>query len=175
MCQLPRSHANSPDGATYDIGQIAWDFGELATYKMEFGYCIGVSHGGSPSMKSATTKGVARAFHNALFVDAETQRHFGEPKTAARKNDVRSMRRVLPEMRLDQPYFDRQAHPSKFSLLDKKTKLAIVGLFVPRRREETARPGNRKASPSQAADSLPVAQIANRKRWITIQASAGRR
>jgi hypothetical protein len=110
VCELPRSYANAPNGVTYDIGQIAWDFGELATYRMEFGYCIAIIHGGIPAMKSATKKGVARAFHNA---------YLSMPK--------RTSTLEMPQ------------RPTASMTFATCVKLAVVGLFVPRKKPPVKR------------------------------------
>jgi hypothetical protein len=130
VCELPRLKANSPNDATYDVGQLAWDFGELARYEVEFSYCIALIHGWAPSMPGVTPNMIARAFHNALFVDFRTAEMFGKPKTRERVYDLNHTKKTLPKMKLDKPYFRENANPHNFCIVNKKHKLAVVGLHV---------------------------------------------
>jgi hypothetical protein len=126
VCQFPRMKWTSPNQSTYDIGQIAWDFGSLKTYGVESGYCIVVLHGGLVDMPSVTEAGIARSFHNAMFTDYMSAKQWGYLKyaqqPAASKRECKLLKRWASASRTI------ATNPYGFCKLFKAERLAVVGL-----------------------------------------------
>jgi len=117
---------NSPKSATYDVGQIVYDYYDLSKYDLNYAYCIALVHGAISSIPEATAKGVARSFHNALFTDFQSAREWGDMKFS--RLELRTYR----DMGLDKPYCERAANPNNFCRLYRREKLAVVGICVNR-------------------------------------------
>lgn len=130
VCQFPRMKWPSPNQSTYDVGQIAWDFGALKTYEVESGYCIVVLHGGLVDMPTVTEAGIARAFHNAMFTDYTSAKTWGYLKYAQQPAASRRVMEIIEEMGFGKPYYSEEANPHGFCKLFKPEKLAVIGLSI---------------------------------------------
>lgn len=130
VCQFPRMKWTSPNDSTYDVGQIASDFGALRTYAVESGYCMVVLHGGLVDMPSVTELGIARSFHNAMFADYMAAKHWGYLKYAKQYAKDKHQMQLIEDMGFGKPYFSEKANPRSFCKLFKKERLAVVGLSI---------------------------------------------
>lgn len=139
VCQFPRIKSTSPRMGTYDVGQLAWDFGSLRDYSLNFAYCVVVLHGPFVEAKEIDDRTIERWFHNAMYADFQASMLWGhynkklnnDPARRANKKwyDIeRNFQiRSIKQMRFDKPY-KRTSTPANFCRLYSAQRLAVIGL-----------------------------------------------
>lgn len=125
VVQLPRLKNTSPENSLHDIVEIAWDYLDLKCKYVDASYCLIVLDGALVETDNATSKNVARHFHNAMFVDFQTVCQFGKRRIPHWK----LMRETIAEMGFDRPY-GSGAKSKDFCYLDKNIKFAAIGICV---------------------------------------------
>jgi len=130
ICELPRMKWNDANSSTYDVGQLAWDYKALSTYKMDSAYCVAVLHGALVEMPTATPLGIMRMFHNALFTDFQVAKSWGWAKYKNQSAIGRREIETISDMGLDKPFYRPKANPNNFCRLYKEQKLAVVGFSI---------------------------------------------
>lgn len=142
VCEFPRSKNNDGLGVTYDIGQIAWDFGALKGYqKLDSAYCIIVLYGGIPTIPKITAKAVERLFHNAMYADFQHALKWGIYNKHLKEGVKRKQNPwfeqgrkfqvdTIKKMGMSEPYRKGSASKLNFSRLYPKEKIAVLGIHV---------------------------------------------
>jgi hypothetical protein len=130
VCEFPRMKWTSPNQSTYDVGQIAWDFGALKKYSLNSGYCIVILHGGLVDMPGATGPGIMRSFHNMMFTDYMATKTWGYLKYSKISAPERHEMEIVEEMGFGKPFNIAKANLNNFCRLYRKEKLAVVGISV---------------------------------------------
>jgi len=135
VCQFPRMRNNSPKMGTYDVGQLAWDFGSLRDYNLDFAYCVIALHGPFVEANEIDDQTVERWFHNAMYADFQASMLWGYlnkklkngPTRRTNKWDRNFEIRSIRQMGFDVP-FRRKAKPDNFCRLYSAQRLAVIGL-----------------------------------------------
>lgn len=138
VCQFPRMKSRSPRGSTYDIGQIAWDFGSLKDYKLNFAYCVIVLHGPFAEANGVDERTMERWFHNAMYADFRSSMLWGHYNKKLNNDPARSGNkywydlernfqiRSITQMGFDAPY--RNHKLDNFCKVYPAQRLSVIGI-----------------------------------------------
>lgn len=130
VMEFPRLKNTSPWVTLYDVGQLAWDYASLKIYDLESAYCIVVLHGALTSMPGATHKGIARMFHNAMYVDFQASKHWGEFKYKTLNGQQKRQMKTMEDAGFDRPYFSGNVNRNSFCRHYRQHDLAVVGVSI---------------------------------------------
>lgn len=141
VCDFPRIKNNSPSGGTYHVGQIAWDYGALREYDVDFAYCIVVLFGGLVESRGMTELNLMRWFHNAMYADFQASLKWGDynkkiinkakKKTNKWYEEDRDFQiKTIRKMGFSKPFYRQEMNRFNFCQIYQKQRLAVIGLQV---------------------------------------------